>query len=322
MKALLCSHELLLTGAPLFLVELASALKNLDITIYAPQSSGPLTQRLIENDIKFTNTLDVKNYDLVMANTLLSHEAVKQSIEAHIPVIWMIHESDPTIFSLPSYIGKLLTRATYVVFPCCATASVYESFCTDNSTVINAVVSPFEKYDRASSRSKLQLSDNDFMILNVGTIETRKGQRDLVQAVSGLNVKCFLVGRTAHPNELQNAPINVSVIDPTPDIHMYYAAADLYVCCSRIEAFPRSLMEASEYGLPIITSPAFGIRELIHDGVHGVYYRYGRIDDLRNKIVSLMTTPRQFQPLTHLITFDDMVKQYQELIQLTLSCPV
>lgn len=321
MKALLCSNELLLTGAPLFLTELACALNDLNITIYSP-TDGPLKERLISHGLQVTHDLDVKSYDLVMANTLLMHEAVKQAIENHIPNIWMIHESDPTIHNVPSYTGTLLTNATTVVFPCCATASVYEQYCADNSTVINAVVAPFEKKDRTECRKQLNLTDDDFMILNVGTIENRKGQQDLVQAVRDLPVQCFFVGRIAHPEELRNATSNITVFEATPNIHAFYAAADLYVCCSRIEAYPRSIMEAAEYRLPIITSPAFGIRELIQDGINGLYYRYGRIEDLRSKLTRLIAHPQRFQPLSHLPSFDDMVKQYQETIQLTLSCPV
>lgn len=321
MKALLCSNELLLTGAPLFLTELACALNDIDITIYSP-ADGPLKERLTQKGIKVTHELNVNNYDLIMANTLLMHEPVKQAIEKHIPVVWMIHESDPTIHNVPSYTGKLLTAATHVVFPCCATASVYDQYCSDNSSVINAVIAPFEKLARSTCRKQFNLSDSDFLILNVGTIEHRKGQRDLIQSVAGLPVKCFLVGRLAHTDELTNLPANTTVFDATPNIHAFYAAADLYVCCSRVEAFPRSIMEAAEYNLPIITSPAFGIRDLIKDQVNGLYYRYGRISDLRNKITGLMTKPRQFQPLSHLISFEDMVKQYRELMEMTLSCPV
>lgn len=320
MKALLCSNELLLTGAPLFLYELATSLTDIDITVYAPED-GPLKQKFLNHNIAVTHDLDITGFDIVLSNTLLMHEAVRLAVISNKPVIWMIHESDPTLHNVPTYTGKLLGHASQVVFPCCPTASVYEQFCSDNSSVIPAVIAPFEKKDRTACRAGLGLTD-EFVILNVGTIEQRKGQRDLIKAVTGLDVKCLFVGRTAHTEELQNAPSNVRVVDATFDIHKFYAAADLYVCCSRVEAYPRSIMEAAVYGLPIITSPVFGIRELIHDGVHGFYYRYGRVEDLRNKIQKVMTDRPVFQPLNHIISFDEMINQYRELIHQILSCPV
>jgi glycosyltransferase involved in cell wall biosynthesis len=55
---------------------------------------------------------------------------------------------------------------------------------------------------------------------------------------------------------------NVAVHDKTSNTDRYYEAADLYVLPSSLESFGLTLLEATMYGLPIITSGADGIKDV------------------------------------------------------------
>jgi glycosyltransferase involved in cell wall biosynthesis len=63
----------------------------------------------------------------------------------------------------------------------------------------------------------------------------------------------------------------------------------LFVCSSRIECYPRVTQEAMAFGLPLITTPVYGLAEQVRDGSCGVHYRPGSVDALAEAIVKLAT---------------------------------
>jgi glycosyltransferase involved in cell wall biosynthesis len=111
----------------------------------------------------------------------------------------------------------------------------------------------------------------------VGTVCERKGQIDVVRALPQLpaalraRVRCFIVGD--RPSDYSNAvaaaiaalgdglSARVVTVPETPDVVLYYRAADVFVCASRMECYPRVTQEAMALGLPMVTTPVFGIFE-------------------------------------------------------------
>jgi glycosyltransferase involved in cell wall biosynthesis len=55
-------------------------------------------------------------------------------------------------------------------------------------------------------------------------------------------------------------------VPETPAPYDYYGAADLYVCSSYEESFPRVVLEAMGFGLPILGTRVHGIPEMARDG--------------------------------------------------------
>ncbi len=304
---LFCTHELILTGAPLFLVELVETLASeFNITVYSPEG-GPLKQRLEAVGVPVVHELRVKGP--VVANTLLMHKTVEEAHDSGHKSLWIVHESNPHTLGLPGNVAGMMCWPHKTIFGSHATASLYRAFC--DPEVIHTIVRPFEPLDRQLCRKELGWGD-EFVVLNVGTIEKRKGQSDLIEAVKGLDVRCVLVGRNLDGVEAE-------VVEPTDEYRKYLAAADLFVMCSRVECFPRVTQEASIQGLPIITTPAFGLREQVHDGVHGMHYMAGNVQELRKKIEMLKEDEELrrslVRPLCHLIDFQTMVDRYRELLR-------
>ena len=58
----------------------------------------------------------------------------------------------------------------------------------------------------------------------------------------------------------------MAILPETAEPGRFYQAADVFVCTSRVESFPRVTLEAMAHGLPIVTTPVFGIREQVRPG--------------------------------------------------------
>jgi glycosyltransferase involved in cell wall biosynthesis len=61
----------------------------------------------------------------------------------------------------------------------------------------------------------------------------------------------------------------VHVVDVDPDITRWYVAADVLVSASDVESMPRTMIEAMLVGRPVAGVDAFGVGELVQDGVSG-----------------------------------------------------
>lgn len=75
------------------------------------------------------------------------------------------------------------------------------------------------------------------------------------------------------------------------DVPAQLAASDLFVFPSLTEAFPNGLLEGMAAGLPIITSDAAGMNELIHNGHNGLLVPPGDAPALAEAILELAGNP-------------------------------
>ena len=69
----------------------------------------------------------------------------------------------------------------------------------------------------------------------------------------------------------------------------YLKKSDLYICSSDFEGFPNTVVDAINFGLPVISSRNHGgIYEILMNGSGGTFYKTGNIDDLANKIENVV----------------------------------
>lgn len=292
---LFASHDLSLSGAPLVLANVLPRLRGMTTAVYSPVD-GPLKQRFQTLGIPVLHTLNLADVDLLVANTLLSASAVSAAKEANVPCVWLIHEYEPDMCGNLEAVCEIIGYPQALFFPHGATANNYRHLRMHNTQVIYACVYPTPIRDRASARESLNLTREDFCIVTMGRDEPRKGQIDLREATKNLPVRAFYVY-------------------DEPDPCRYYAAADLYVCTSRMESFGLSIQEAKQYHMPVITTKLPSTVDQIHDGVHGLHYEPGDVVDLRNKIIQLYSDKELHSklcaPITHLPSFLEVVEKYE-----------
>ncbi|MGF1492046.1 MAG: glycosyltransferase [Microcoleaceae cyanobacterium] len=147
------------------------------------------------------------------------------------------------------------------------------------------------------------------------------------------NIRCLIVGDrpSLYSTELHklvdNLPSNlrekVNIVPETPEAPKYYQAADIFICTSRIESYPRVILEAMAYELPMITTPVFGIVEQVRPNVNGLFYTPDKPEELAQCLVQLLNSPekrRRFARnakfvLESLNTFEEMVQDYDQIFQ-------
>jgi glycosyltransferase involved in cell wall biosynthesis len=159
--------------------------------------------------------------------------------------------------------------------------------------VDHAVFRPAPDADaKRALRASLGLDANAFVALFCGGDWERKGLRDAIDAVAGLNDALLcVVGRgdeqafRAHAVQRQ-ASAQVRFAGKTTTPERWYAAADVLVHPSRYEAFSLVTLEAAASGLPIIAHAINGTEELVESGVNGYLTAFGG-EALREPLTAL-----------------------------------
>jgi len=127
-------------------------------------------------------------------------------------------------------------------------------------------------HHRSEIRNKHGLTDNEFLILFVGSGFERKGVKYLIEAVEAVSepVSVLIVGRgpeSRFRHMIQKQ--NIIFCGPQKDVYKYYAAADIFVFPTLYEPFGNVHLEALASGLPVITTKNSGASEIIENGKHG-----------------------------------------------------
>ena len=303
-------------------------------------------ERAIED---FAGWIQELNVEVVYANTALTFYAIHAAKVLGIPSIWNLHESEPWQSYFDHFGPYVSARALecfnhpyQVLFDSNATRAKWSDlnarhnfFTIQNGLDLKEFAREMGRQRRASARKQLKVGDNELMILIMATICDRKGQMDLVEAVGRLadeqveKIRCFIVGdrASAYSEQLHQArrdlglkrSARIHILPETSDRFLYYAGADIYVGSSRLESFPRVILEAMAAELSIITTPVCGVVEQVNE-TNALFYQPGDTKTLAANITLLLQNPalRQAMVDNHkymletLISYEEMIEAYGE----------
>ncbi len=368
-RALLFTHDLDLTGAPLCQLEMAEGLLTrgvLNPHVVSPVD-GPLRERYealgIEVTVMAGQGMDVgtangysalqraladviraSRPEVVYASTLQGFGAMDAARQAGRPGIWNIRESE----SPERYFAHLASRVRAtalscfefpyrVVFDSNACRNLFERWnVAGNFAVVHTGLvrddwaRQLDRWPRSAARSTLGLEPSDVVFLLLGTVCERKGQLDLVEAIARRaaelpTLRGFIVGdRPSHYSEMLARAVaalapelrkRITILPETPDVARYYAAADVFVCTSRTESFPRVTLEAMAAGLPIITTPVFGIAEQFVHARNALFYNPGDVGSLARHLECLtLDAARRRTLATESRTVLEGLKSFEEML--------
>jgi len=267
---------------------------------------------------EFAAWITANGFELVYANTLQTFYAIAAAKEAGLPSIWNPRESEPwqTYFD---FMGEAVARKALrcfqypykVVFVAnatrngCTPLDSRHNFTTvHNGLDLERLKKSLEPWPRPAARQELDLAEGELMLLLLGTVCERKGQLDLMEAIPLLSeevmtrIRIFIVGdRPGDYSGLIHAALQalpesrrrqVTIVPETYNTALYYAAADIFVFTSRIESYPRVILEAMACNLPIIAAPVFGVAEQVQNNVNGLFYPPGDAAELARAISRLI----------------------------------
>lgn len=131
---------------------------------------------------------------------------------------------------------------------------------------------------RDAVRESLGLAAQHFALLLIGNDLLKKGIVVLIDALSRLSdlpLRFLIVSResvSAYQAILKERGVaeRVRFLSPRKDVEFYFSAADLYVGPSLEDTFAMPPEEAMACGLPVITSIANGVSEIITHGENGL----------------------------------------------------
>ena len=148
--------------------------------------------------------------------------------------------------------------------------------------VFNGLSSPTKPADRDASRARLGLEAGDLCVLFVGSGWERKGLRTAIQAVERLKGVTLIVAGRGPAEAFRSR--SAKFVGPTDDLATLFGAGDLFVLPTYYDPFSNACLESLAAGLPVITTPANGLSEIIEPGIHGAIVAEGDASALAEEI--------------------------------------
>jgi glycosyltransferase involved in cell wall biosynthesis len=162
-----------------------------------------------------------------------------------------------------------------------------------------------DRADVAALRQQYGIGAEDLVIGFVGRLVYQKGMRELFAAFEQISadrpqLKLLLIGEADHdkddavlPEQHLSARAQRQVIragwQRAPE--RFYPLMDLFVLPSYREGFPRTPMEASALGIPVVATNIRGCREAVEVGVNGVLVESKDPQDLARGLLQVIDDP-------------------------------
>jgi glycosyltransferase involved in cell wall biosynthesis len=162
---------------------------------------------------------------------------------------------------------------------------------------------PLQIGDAAQVRKEFGVTEGDVVLLAVGTLETHKGHRLLLEALARPEFaqsrwKLIIAGgRGGDQHEPLQAFVRqagltdrVKIVLNRNDIPALLALADVFVMPSLWEGLPMALLEAMLAGKAVVASATAGIPEAINNGTDGILVPPGDVPSLADALHSLISS--------------------------------
>lgn len=137
------------------------------------------------------------------------------------------------------------------------------------------------KIDRSNKRKELGLCDSDFIICCVGRLSREKNHKMLLDSAKSVlkkipHAKFLLAGDGPLKEYLKKYASDSMISDKIiflgsrKDIPEILKISDCFAACSDSESFGLSVLEAMAVGVPVVSTCAGGLKEIVKDGETGI----------------------------------------------------
>jgi glycosyltransferase involved in cell wall biosynthesis len=180
--------------------------------------------------------------------------------------------------------GDAFTRRVYrsaACVPCVAAsvAAVIEAYQPGVTTaVVHSAVSELPTDDRRCADLRRRYA-GQFLVGHVGALDDKtKGQTTIIDAARTLAPRCpdarvLLIGGGADEARLRAAAADVDNVEFTgflDHVGDYLSVLDVFILPSNMEGIGGILLDAMQFGLPVVASRVGGLPEIVKDGANGL----------------------------------------------------
>jgi glycosyltransferase involved in cell wall biosynthesis len=302
---ILCvSHDLTCSGAPIIFLQLLKHLhdfcKDYFLTLISPDNGDLATNYSHEQIPIILDSLILKSpnnsaitklinsFDLVIANTILSYRVVLQAKRLNKPVIWLVHEGffGYKLTQKNFYIQQAFKQADIVIFPSISSKANFKKYDKyNNFFIINYGIDlNFNLLTNANYRPLINSSNGKLSVVIVGSIEKRKGQHFLIEAIEKLSFndlnkfEFYFIGRVLEKSYYSKLfkrtqffhNINWLGEVSVDGSHNYISNSDILLCTSIDETGPLVVLEAMALQKLVITTPVGLVPEVIQHRINGL----------------------------------------------------
>lgn len=305
---LLITHELTRTGAPVVLLELAKVLiRNDYFPVLTSPEDGPLKQEfldlgvtvIVDESFKKENFLFerfARNFDYVIVNTIACGQAVKMLNNSLPPVLWWIHEGSVALDILKSQIPAEIGDNISVYCVSEYSKKIFNSCINKNIGILCYGI------ENQSKNIKNIRKTETINFITVGTVEGRKGQDVLLQAIKKLPQKYLyksyftLVGTSKDKKivgdwlEYKKSYPNMKIINNMKhnELMELYSQMDCIITPSRDDPMPVVMTEGLMLQKICLCSTNCGTADYIEDGKNGFVFQSENADELAEKIMYIV----------------------------------
>lgn len=246
----------------------------------------------------FLKHINKEDYDIVYLNDIFTYFGAIVAQKLGLPYVWHFRSHFNKKAKFVFGTKKLLDHCQRIIAISRAMKNSYlENNVMRNSNILvvtNGI--PVEN----CRRSKLK-REHGFHIIQCGRIAQDKCQKDAIQAMAILiknvsNIYLHIVGEASgvaakkyHEGlkkliDKLNLAKNVIFEGQLEDVASFREQMHCEIICSKSEPFGRVTVEGMRSGLVVIGANTGGTVEIIEDGVTGLLYRQGDVEDLASKI--------------------------------------
>ena len=167
-----------------------------------------------------------------------------------------------------------------MIVPVAICDAVKKSLCDAYALSENMVELVYNGVDTKAFQADPQVERTGKTFINVGTLYYIKNQKFLIDAFRIVTekddeAKLLLVGDGEMREELESYSESlgldkkISFLGKCSNVVQHLSSADVYCCSSLVEGFSLSSLEAMACSLPVVTTRAGGMVDIVRDGVNG-----------------------------------------------------
>ena len=296
------------TEAPGFLSDLGATIKSNKYT-FVNNRYLRLVLFLVCQVRMFFQTLQYRKEEVVIyVNTLLPFGVAIAGKLMGKKVIYHFHETSLNPLLLKKFLKWVAAKTAHEVVYVSEFLKTQEGLPSIPAKVIyNCLSDEFVK--EAKSETPLSTKITPFRVLMLCSLKKYKGVMEFVNLAKKIPNLAFDLVLNATTEEIDlffknvNLPKNLTIYPKQSNVHSFYKNSNLVLNLSHpeewIETFGMTLIEAMQYGLPVIAPPVGGPKELVISGFNGYLIDQREEKELILKIKKIASDKKFYQKLSY-----------------------